>query len=214
MLKEELKEKEDCEEFSPYPPRRRPPMQEYEGGYIQPEEIPKYCGIIEGVTPADIRTASTLIDGYLGRSYQRQQSTERVKLFRHDRGRLKKYPVISIDNVVARMSCIFGDAKDTLSCEAIELDPENDGYFSFVGNRGFSAIIYRQRPHILEITYTSGYNEFPERLKTACGMLACNIRQAMSYNGAKQLTSLDFEVMMTDDSFFTSDIKRLLQGLN
>ena len=57
----------------------------------------------------------------------------------------------------------------------------------------------------------SGFDTYPEKLKTACAMLACNVRQAMSFNGAKQLSTLDFQVLMTDDSFFTSDIKRLLK---
>ncbi len=205
-----------CDDFETGTHHHRAPplLQRYEGGYLQPEEIPKYCGIIEGVTTGDVRTASILIDGYLGRSYAPKQFTDRIKLFRHHRGHLSHYPVISIDKVVAHMNCIFGCAKDTISCDEIELDPENDGYFTFVGSGGFNTIIYRRHPHILEITYTSGFDSYPERLKTACGMLACNIRQAMSFSGAKQLSSLDFEVMMTDDSFFTSDIKMLLRGLD
>ena len=94
----------------------------------------------------------------------------------------------------------------------INLDPEMDGYFTFDGQFGLTAYVYRVIPKLLIVEYDSGFKEFPTRLKTACAMLASNIRQAMSFNGAKQLTSLDFQVMMTDDSFFTSDIKRLLKG--
>ena len=213
MLNEEWKEKDDCEEFAQSPPHRPPPMRKYEGGYLLPEEIPKYCGIIEGVTPADVRTASTLIDGYLGRSYEQRQYSERVKLFRHHRGRLKHHPVLSIDKVVAIGGSIFGKTKEEVEYESIDLDPENDGYFTYQGRGGLNALIYGKLPHLLEITYTSGFAEYPEALKTACGMLACNIRQAMSYAGAKELTSLDFQVLMADDSFFTSDIKMLLKGL-
>ena len=63
-------------------------------------------------------------------------------------------------------------------------------------------------------THVPEDGEYPDRLKQACGMLASNICQAKSFNGAKQLTSLDFQVLMTDDSFFTSDIKMLLKGLD
>ena len=201
-------EHEECfhrHEKSPPPPR------EYEGGYILPEDIPKYCAIIDGVTPSDIRTASALIDGYLGRSFEPKEQTERVKMLRHHRGKLSKSPVLCIKKVVACGQCVFGTAKEELSSDTIELDPENDGYFTFVGHGGLNAVIYGIHPYLLEVTYVSGFDEFPEMLKTACGMLACNIRQAMSYSGAKQLSSLDFEVLMTDDSFFTSDIKRLLK---
>ena len=75
-------------------------------------------------------------------------------------------------------------------------------------------MLFHSRPSKLEIKYKSGFEEYPKRLKTATAMLACNIRQAQSFAGAKQLTSLDFNIMMTDDSFFTSDIKMLLRGLN
>ena len=209
-------EKHDKEEFERHfeefhQRRPPPPPLPYEGGYLLPEEIPKYCGIIEGVIPADVRTASTLIDGYLGHSFEPQSHTERVKLFRHHRGRLDHRPVIAINKVVVVGECVFGRLKEEMPRDSIELDPENDGYFTFYGARGLGTIIYRLHPHLLEVSYTSGFDEYPEKLKTACAMLACNIRQTMSYNGAKQLSSLDFQVLMTDDSFFTSDIKRLLK---
>ena len=191
--------------------RPPPPLLEYEGGYILPQEIPKYCGIIEGVTPSDIRTASALVDGYLGRSFEPQDFTERVKLLRHHRGRLSHHPIICVNKVVALGHCVFGDVREELAVDSIDLDPENDGYFTYVGGRGFNVIVHGVHTHLLEVSYTSGFDSYPERLKTACGMLACNVRQAMSFNGAKQLSSLDFQVLMTDDSFFTSDIKRLLQ---
>ena len=190
------------------PPRGAPP---YEGGYLKPEEIPKYCGIIEGVTPGDVRTASTLIDGYLGRSFEPTQFTERVRMLRHRRGHLDHHPVIAVNKVVALGSCVFGNTREELPPTVIELDPENDGYFTFVGLGGLNAFVYRMHPYLLEVSYTGGFDGYPEKLKTATAMLACNIRQAMSFNGAKQLTSLDFQVLMTDDSFFTSDIKRLLR---
>ena len=180
-------------------------------GYLTPEEIPKYCGIIEGVTAGDVRTASTLINGYLGRSYEPKQFTDRVRMLHKHRGHLSHHPVIVVNKVVALGHCVFGNVEEKMPVDSIVLDPENDGYFTFVGSGGFNAMIYGLHPYLLEVTYVSGFEDYPENLKTACGMLACNIRQAMSFNGAKQLTSLDFQVLMTDDSFFTSDIKRLLR---
>lgn len=197
--------------FEEFHQRRPPPHLPFEGGYLLPEEIPKYCNIIEGVIPADVRTASTLIDGYLGHSFEPQDHTERVKLFHHHRGRLDHRPVITIKKVVVIGECVFGRLQEEVPRDSIVLDPENDGYFSYFGARGLGATIYKLHSHLLEVTYTSGFDVYPEKLKTACAMLSCNVRQAMSYNGAKQLSSLDFQVLMTDDSFFTSDIKRLLQ---
>ena len=134
-------------------------------------------------------------------------------MLRHHRGRLAHHPVLAVNKVFALGHCVFGHSREELAPSSVVLDPENDGYFTFVGAGGLNAFIYGIRPYLLEITYTSGFDVYPESLKTATGMLACNIRQAMSFNGAKQLTSLDFQILMTDDSFFTSDIKCLLKEL-
>lgn len=202
---------EGCEETKDFIDNRPRIAGKFEGGYLLPEEIPKYCGIIEGVTPGDTRTASALIDSYLGQSFEPMRHTERVKLLRHFRGKLAHHPVITIQEVFVLGNCVFGSIREKLAPHMIAPDPENDGYFTFTGHGGLHAVIYGIHPYLLEITYVSGYDRYPERLKIACGMLACNIRQAMSFNGAKSLSSLDFQVLMTDDSFFTSDIKRLLQ---
>ena len=182
--------------------------------YITEEEIPKYCNVIDGVQLSDVVIATDLINGYLGRSYMPKKFTDRVKVNRNGRGRLLHAPIIEISSVKAIMSTPFGRSKTDLENTDIELDPENDGYFTFDGNFGMTSLIYPVIPKLLEVTYTSGFKEYPSRLKTACAMLASNVRQAQSFNGAKQLTSLDFQVMMTDDSFFTSDIKLLLKGLD
>lgn len=188
-------------------------------GYLTQEEIPVYCNVIDGVTEEDVEIATALIDGYLGRSFLPKRYKDRVKLRRNQRGKLTHAPVLEIEKVEATFITPFGRNKQVLATDAekaaenIELDPENDGYFTFVGNAGLTAFVYSIVPDSLEISYKSGFEEIPARLKTACAMLACNVRQAQSFAGAKQLTSLDFQISMTDDSFFTSDIKMLLKGL-
>lgn len=177
------------------------------------------CTAIDGVTMEDTEIATALIDGYLGRSFLPKKYKDRVKLTRSQRGKLSHAPVLEIEKITATMVTPFGRNRQKLAetaekaKEYIELDPENDGYFTFVGEAGLTSLVYSIVPEQLEISYTSGFQEIPARLKTACAMLACNIRQAQSFAGAKQLTSLDFQISMTDDSFFTSDIKMLLKGL-
>lgn len=180
--------------------------------YLTEEEIPKYCTIIDGVTAQDVAMATDLIDSYLGRSYAPQTFKDRITINKHGRGKLPRPPIIEIKSVRAIVRTPFGQSKMDVDIDSIDLDPEMDGYFTFDGQFGLTAYVYRVIPKLLIVEYDSGFKEFPTRLKTACAMLASNIRQAMSFNGAKQLTSLDFQVMMTDDSFFTSDIKRLLKG--
>ena len=182
--------------------------------YLTEEEIPQYCNVIDGVQFSDVLIATDLINGYLGRSYAPKNFKDRVRLTKDGRGKLLHAPIIEIGDVVAVVKTPFGRSKMNLSKENLELDPENDGYFTFDGDFGYTSLIYPVIPQLLEVSYVSGFKEYPSRLKTACAMLASNVRQTQSFNGAKQLTSLDFQVLMSDDSFFTSDIKMLLKGLN
>lgn len=178
--------------------------------YLKQEEFPKYC-IVE-VTETDVLIASNLIDSYLGRSFAPKKFTDRVKLHKM-RGKLQHAPVIVIEKVVITTPIMFGNSTQEGKVEDILLDPENDGYFTYVGGNGFNQVVFGRNPDWMSITYLSGYMEYPELLKVACGMLACNVHQAQSFQGAKELTSMDFSVKMSDDSFFTSDIRRLLKGL-
>lgn len=182
-------------------------------GYLQEHELGRYASIINGTSMGDVEIASELIDSYLGRSFKPTRYVERVRLIKGHRGKLQHSPVISLDFVDSIERTPFGDSKRKLDVRDIELDPENDGYFTFLGSGGLHFMLYGIRPRLLEIGYVGGYENYPERLKTACGMLACNIRQALSFAGAKELTSLDFKIQMSDDSFFTSDIKRLLDSV-
>jgi len=182
--------------------------------YLTEEELEQYANVIDDVTMADVKIASSLIDGYLGRSYAPTEYVDRVSLNKKRRGKLKHSPVIDVSMVKTVQRTLFGSSPLEVPVSDVELDPERDGYFTYIGNNGFNGLIYGGFPRYLEVTYRSGFEVYPERLKDACGMLACNIRQAKSFNGAKKLSSLDFQVMMTDDSFFTSDIKMLLKGLD
>lgn len=184
--------------------------------YLTEAEIATYCNIIEGVTLSDVEEATSLINGYLGRTYEPRQFTDRIRFVKKPRGKLTHAPVISIQSAKLIIRNPFGKDEKDIDIDDVELDPENDGYFTYIGNYGFDGLIWGRRalPSAIKITYTSGFETYPERLKIACAMLAQNIRQLQSYSGAKELQSLDYQIRMTDDSFFTSDIKRLLKGLD
>lgn len=182
--------------------------------YITEEELIPYQNIMDGLNMDDVRMATSLIDGYLGRSYELKTFRDIVKINKTRRGKLKHAPVAELKKAQIVYDCMFGREKMDANLEDIDLDPEMDGYFTYSGGYGIAPLVYGFKPLSIEVTYTSGFKEYPQRLKDACGMLACNIRQAKSFSGAKQLTSLDFQVMMSDDSFFTSDIKMLLKGLD
>lgn len=183
------------------------------GCYLTAEELEPYQNIMDELSIEDAQMASSLIDGYLGRSFELTQFTDRVRL-RKNRGKLTHSPVAKVEKVIGVSRTMFGKCKSELPPEVIDLDPEMDGYFTFENDgSSLTAMVFNNVPETLLVTYDSGFEKYPQRLKDACGMLACNIRQAKSFAGAKQLSSLDFQVLMTDDSFFTSDIKMLLKGL-
>ena len=182
--------------------------------YITEEELIPYQNLMDGVNMDDVRMATSLIDGYLGRSYALKTFRDIVKINKNRRGKLKHAPVAEIQKAEIVYDTMFGRERMEANLIDIDLDPEMDGYFTYSGNYGIAPLVCGFRPISIEVTYTSGFKEYPQRLKDACGMLACNIRQTKSFSGAKQLTSLDFQVLMSDDSFFTSDIKMLLKGLD
>lgn len=183
-------------------------------GYLTEAEITEYCTIIDGVKLSDTKIASELINGYLGQTFEPREFTDKVKLSKKNRAKLSHHPVISVTKVVEVSQSMFGRSNAEVAADNLFLDPENDGYFSYEPGQSFADLFYKSVPSYLLVTYTSGFSPYPERLKQACAALASNIRQALSFNGAKQMTSLDFQILMTDDSFFTSDIKMLLKGLN
>lgn len=181
--------------------------------YLTEEEIVKYCTVIPGVTTLEVEIASQLINGYKGRSYEPKEVTEMVQLNNKCRGKLKQTPIIGIVKVYGYMQNMFGLSKEELAVNDIVLDPEGDGYFTYIGSGGINSIVFNSMPRSLEITYRTGYEVYPENLKIATAMLAQNIKQRSSFAGEKSINSLDFRVEMTDDSFFTSDIKMLLRSL-
>jgi len=181
--------------------------------YLTEAEIEQYCRTIPGVTMTEVEIASGLIDSFVGKTFDVQTVTETVHLNRQRRGKLNSVPVVSIDKVVAKGHGMFGLTTEELSVNDIELDGEGDGRFTYYGSGGLNNLIYGGSFHSLTVTYKSGYAQYPKNLKLACAMLAQNVKQRSSFGGEKTIYSLDYRVEMSDDSFFTSDIKMLLKGL-
>lgn len=182
--------------------------------YLSETEIEQYCHTIPGVTMTEVLIASELIDGFKGRTYELREVTEQVPLNKDRRGKLNHLPVFSIEKVIKKSrNNIFGVTEEELSPADIEIDTFGDGRFTYCGFGGLNTLVYGNAPSTLIITYNAGYAEYPERLKVACAMLAQNIKQKSSFGGEKSINSMDYRVEMTDDSFFTSDIKMLLRGL-
>lgn len=183
--------------------------------YLTIDEIPKYCTLQAGVDETDVRIASSLIDGYIGKSFVLQDKTETVRI-RNGRGKLNFTPLVNIESVYERVITGIGLTRLEVSNDNIVLDSEMDGYFYYV--QPFNPITYeimaecynQEQRRELEITYKYGYETVPEDIKQVCGMLAQNIRQQNSFAGIKKLNTLDYTVEMGNPSFFTQDMRLIL----
>lgn len=182
--------------------------------YLTESEIPTYCQTIPGVTMQEVIIASELIDSFKGTTYALRTVNENVNVDSRCRGRLLNLPIVEIQRItVNSKDQLFGNITEEIPVDSIDLDTFGDGYFSLDYSNAFNNLIYGVKPKSLKVTYVAGYSVYPELLKVACAMLAQNIKQRSSYGGERSVSSLDYQVNMTDDSFFTSDIKMLLRKL-
>ena len=184
--------------------------------YLTEEEIPKYCTSQAGVELGDILIASQLIDGYIGKSFDVKEVSETVNVNAKHRGKLKFSPVIEVKSVTEIMITPLGVNRQSVDKDKIILDVEQDGYFAYIGSKSPFAFnpygICEYEPHTqrLEVTYDYGYSEVPEEIKVVCGMLAQNIRQLQSFVSFKRLNTLDYTVEMANPSFFSQDMRMIL----
>lgn len=181
--------------------------------YLTEKELPTYCGLVTGVTMEHAEAATTLIDAYKGLSFLPKRYTERVELKKRNgeyRGKLLHFPRICIDKITARVRSIFGEQKLELPSSCIDFDDDHSLYFSFYMPR---ELMFREVPSNITIVYHSGYNEIPEQLKRACGLLACNIKQMGGVMRWKQRDDYDIKVTLSDEGVFTEEIKIMLRGI-
>lgn len=185
--------------------------------YLTEEEILKYCTSQVGVNISDVVIASHLIDSYLGKSFSVNEISETVNVNAKHRGKLKHYPIAEIVKITELVITPLGVTRQDIALDKLVLDVENDGYFTYIANKSSFAYSFMDnccsnsaRDRRLEVTYTYGFNNIPEDVKLVCAMLAQNIRQMQSFAGFKKLNTLDYTVEMANPSFFTNDMRMLL----
>lgn len=183
--------------------------------YLKENEIEKYCGLVSGVTMEQVEAASTLIDAFKGCSLLPVQNTELIDLnYKRSsmeiRGKLRHFPRISIDRILAKTVTPFGREELSLDDSCLEFDSEDSIYFSFYLPR---ELMFRQMPKKLLISYTSGYDIIPEQVKRACGILACNIKQMGGVMKWKSRDDYDIKVTLGNDGVFSDEVKSILRGV-
>lgn len=182
--------------------------------YLKESEIVEYCGLVAGVTMAHVEAATTLIDAYKGVSLLPTQYVERTELkLKYDerRGKLRHFPRIKVEKVVAKVRSVFGEQKLELPPECLDFDDDHSLYFTFNMPR---ELMFRKVPSYLSVTYTAGYDEVPEQVKRACGILACNIKQMGGVMRWKQRDDYDIKVTLADEGVFTEEVKTMLRGVD
>lgn len=183
--------------------------------YLTEDEIPKYCGVVEGTSMEQVEAASVLIDAFKGASFMPKKHTETVTLDHKRncvemRGKLQHFPVIEIDKISAKFHGAFGACKFDLPVSSIDFDGDDSIYFSFYMPR---EVMFCNPPKKLLVTYTSGYEEIPEAVKRACGILACNIRQMGGVMRWKSRDDYDIKVTLGNEGVFTEEVKSILRGV-
>lgn len=185
------------------------------GAYLTEEEIPKYCGLAADVTMTQVEAASALIDAYKGCSLAPREYTERVEL-RHKRrdtearGKLIHLPRIEITEVKAKTMTPFGKSESKFDAECLDFDSNESVYFCFYMPQ---AMMFRSIPQTLTVTYKSGYEEIPEAVKRACGILACNIKAMGGVLRWKSRDDYDIKVTLGNEGVMTSEVKQILDGV-
>ena len=186
--------------------------------YLTQEEIQVYCTAQPGVTVSDVVIASELIDGYCKTSFSVNTARENVKINRHARGKLRHSRVIEITSVNEVFQSPLGATSSPGNVNDIDLDLEMDGYFTYLAplspfmglGLGCCGCFNHKLTRILEVEYTYGFSEVPEDIKVVTAMLAQNIRQFSSFAGLKKLSTLDYTIEMGNSSFFTEDMRNIL----
>lgn len=183
--------------------------------YLTEDEITKYCASAAGVEVADVIIASNLIDGYLGKSFSVNTTTENVAVNIKGRGKLNHSPVIEVSELFEMIQTPISVTKNAVDVDRIYLDEEKDGYFSyaapinpFVAMPTIFGMPKSNRKLI--VTYKYGYETVPDEVKVVTAMLAQSIRQLNSFAGFKRLNTLDYTIEMANPSFFTNDMRAML----
>lgn len=195
--------------------------------YLTDDEIATYCST-SGLTTKDVRDASATIDSYAGRSYGLVTYTEQVSLSGRKgfpKGKLRHFPRVTIEEVTARVLKPTGVTIVSFDPSSLYFDDPEFEYFSFVPQESamspaFMMTAPYQLWHTPKVTniivkYTSGYEEIPEALKIATGMVA----DAIATNGGittwKSKTNFDISVVLSDkdDPIMSQGICKILDTL-
>lgn len=152
--------------------------------------------------------ASAIIDGSCRREIGVKEYTERIPLT-NQRGHLSYYPVKEITEVKGRAAYgITGDnffgAPGFVEADISTLDVDKEIGAVICGGSPFG-VPYAE----LEVTYTSGWNPIPDKVKVACGLLIAQLSGSSNPN-VKMRKDVDSTIEYFGNDMITPEIADLL----
>ncbi|MEK5415171.1 hypothetical protein [Paenibacillus sp. FSL L8-0708] len=160
------------------------------------------------LTTALIIRASAIIDGRCKREIGVTSYTERIPLT-NQRGHLSYYPVKEISEVNGRS--VYGITGDNffgipgfVTADLTTLDVDKEIGTVMCGGSPFG-IPYAE----LEVTYTSGWDPIPDKVKVACGLLISQLA-GNSNSNVKMRKDVDSTIEYFGNDMITPEIADLL----
>lgn len=161
------------------------------------------------LTEALVIRASAIIDGKCRREIEAKTYTERIPLTDQQRGHLSYFPVVEVLEAKGRaklglMGNFFGPSgfEPIADIRAIDIDKEIGtvwcGYSPF-------GLAYAE----LEVTYTSGWETIPDKVKVACGLIIGQL-VANPNSNVKSKKDFDYSIEYFGNNMITPEIADLL----
>ncbi len=152
--------------------------------------------------------ASAIIDGRCKREIGVTSYTERIPLT-NQRGHLSYYPVKEITEIKGRAAYgITGDnffgAPGFVGADPSTIDVDKEIGTLSCGNSLFGAPFAE-----LEITYTSGWDPIPDKVKVACGLIIAQL-SGNSNSNVKSKKDFDMTIEYFGNDMITPEIADLL----
>ncbi|MBE7901072.1 hypothetical protein [Paenibacillus polymyxa] len=163
---------------------------------------------IKLTTPLILR-ASAVIDGRCKREIGVTTYTERIPLTDQQRGHLSYYPVVEVKEVKGRpkqglMGNFFGPPGFETITDTSTIDIDKDIGTVWCGFSPFGSA-YAE----LEVTYTSGWETIPDKVKVACGLIIGQLAANPNSN-VKSKKDFDYSIEYFGNSMITPEIADLL----
>jgi hypothetical protein len=152
--------------------------------------------------------ASAIIDGYCKRQIGIQPYTERIPLT-GQRGHVTHCPVIEVTDAKGRaaqglMGNFFGAPIFEAITDLSILDINKEIGTVFIGLSPFGSAYVE-----LEVTYTSGWEVIPDKVKVACGMIIDQLVSSPNSN-VKLKKDFDYTIEYFGNSVVSPEIAELL----